>query len=495
MGTFVTPTGFVRPTLQEIKQALEGRFRAVFGADIDTAPEGPIGQIIGEMAYMLASGWEGLQEIYTAHDPSAATDSALDIVAALTGVDRIAAAFAVADLVLYTDTPLVGVSVAAGKQARRVRGGVPFSLRNAVTITPASARDIYLEVPGVTAGTAVTLFTSFGTYHFTATGTDPEFSVLQGIAALVAADTAWDGTAQAYRPADAPLDAQFTARKCLRLFHPTISFSTTTAAPWACPLVGAAGLGDCTIGGPETAEAGEISEIATPVTGWAKVYNLLAASPGRNTETDDELRIRRAQTFRTGYATENAIRQAILNNVLGVISCSVKSNRTAFADADGRPPKSFEVVVQGGETQAIGDTIWNYQPAGIQSFGNIAVSVTDSQGNAQEVWFSKPINLYLWLKVSYSVYNEEVFPTDGAAQMGAAILAWAASEYTLGKDVIPGRIAVPVYSVQGIDQISVLVAVTAHPSDTPTYTADRIPVGPRNAVLADTTRMEFTRTA
>lgn len=493
MGTYVTPTGFTRPTLQEIKLDLEGQFRDVFGVDIDTSAAGPFGQIIGIMAKNLSDAWEGLQEIYTAHDPAAATGTALDIVAALSGVDRIEAANAVADLILYTDTPAPGVLVPAGRQARRVRGGVLFSLRDAVTISPAFARDIYLEVPGVSIGQSVTLFTSFGTYTATALGPDPEFSILEQVAALVNADTAWSGLAQAFRPVNAPADAQFTARPCLRLVFATVPFSVTLSAPWVCPLVGVGGVADCAVAGPETADAGEIREIATPVAGWTRVFNLLAASPGRNLETDDELRIRRAATFRLGNATDEAIKQALLNRVAGIISATVTSNRTLLVDSEGRPPKSFEAVVQGGENQEIGDVIWDTQPSGIESFGNTLVVVQDSEGVDQNVRFTRPEFTYLWIRIIYSLYNEEVFPLDGEAQIASAIVAWAVNEYTMGKDVIPDRVKVPVYSVPGIGPVTVEVSVTPSPAGPPVFGTAVIPIGGRVVALTDTTRILFHR--
>lgn len=522
MGTYVTATGFNKRTLQEIKASLEAKFRTALGTNINTAAPAVIGTIIGVMSKELGDGWDGLQEIYTSHDPAAAVGSSLDIVAALTNVDRIEAAACVADLVLYTDNPTALVTVPNGKQARRVRGGVLFSLRSPVTIATASCRDIYLELPGLVAGVQVTLFCSFGTFTATGTGTDPQFSVMEQIAAQINADTSWDGTATAYRPSAPPATAQFTARKCLRIMHPTINFSVTIATYWECPLVGSHGLGDCLTAGPETADTGEISEIATPVSGWTNVINLMPASPGRNDETDDELRIRRNAATSQGYATEEAIKQAILNNVEGVISCFVKSNRTlgvpytvtefdahllsmglaigttVYApapDDEGRPGKSFEVVVQGGENQDIANTIWGTFAAGIETYGLISVSVVDSEGVSQIIKFSKPSNKYLWIRLEYVVYNEETFPDDGEVQIADSIIAWAPGEYSLGKDIIPERILTPVYTVPGIGKVIVKVAITNSPTDLPTYTTDTISVGARDVALADNSRISFVRTA
>lgn len=490
MGTFVTATGLQKPTLQEIKLRLRERMVVLYGPEVDLSEEGPLGMFIGELAKGFSDSWDGLQEVYTSYDPAQATGMSLDIVAAITGIDRIEAARSVANCLAYTDEAHSGAVVPVGKRARRVRGSLEFSLLSDLTISQASCSDIYLELKDTTPGHTVSLTTSFGVFSTTVLATP--LATLQALAALINADP-WTGTAWAYNgPSTAPLGAQYTDDPTLRLFHPTVNFSTNLTTQFGAFLIGSAGDFECTIDGPEYADPGEIREIATPVSGWLKVYNQVGAIPGRNTETDSELRLRRSQNFAIGYATEDAIRFALLNQVEGVIAATVTSNRTMDV-VNGIPPKAFECVVQGGDPDDIGRTIWRTMPAGIESFGNTEVVTPDSQGKEQSAWFTVPVAKYLHVRVTYKVYSDEDFPLDGEAQIAAAIVAWGATEYILGKDAIPNRVLTPVYKVPGIGDASVEVALTDHPTDTPTFSSVTVPVGGRNYALPSTDRVSFLR--
>jgi hypothetical protein len=190
---------------------------------------------------------------------------------------------------------------------------------------------------------------------------------------------------------------------------------------------------------------GELSEIVTPETGWSAVGNLVAGTTGRAVETNEELRIRRAASLGSGLATETAIVNYIYNHVAGVSSVSVVSNRTLETDSMGRPPKSFEVTVEGGQPQAIGNAIWYAMPAGIQSYGATPVTVTDSEGGAQTVYYTRPTALRIYTRVFYALDSESNFPSDGAARIRAAVLSWVAANGTVGADVYAGKILGSVY--------------------------------------------------
>jgi len=490
MGTFVTLSGLQKPTLQEIKLRLQERMIVLYGPQVDLSDEGPLGMFIGELSKGYSDCWDGIQEVYTGYDPAQATGMSLDIVAALTGIDRIESARSVASCFAYTDEANSGTVVPVGKRVRRIRGNMEFSLLSDLTISQTSCRDIYLELKTTTPGSSVTLTTSFGI--FTTTVLSTPLATLQALANLINADP-WTGVASAYDGAgSAPLGAQYTEDPTLRLYHPTVNFSTTLTSSFGAFLIGSAGDFLCTVDGPEYSDPGEIREIVTPVSNWLKVYNQIGAVPGRNTETDSELRLRRAQNFSVGFATEEAIRFTLLNRVEGVIAATVTSNRTMVV-VDGIPPKAFECVVQGGDPDDIGATIWSTMPAGIESFGNTEVVVVDSQGLNQSTWFTIPGATYLHVRVTYKVYNDEDFPLDGEAQIAQALVDWGATEYVLGKDAIPNRILTPVYTVPGIGDASIEVALTPNPGDTPTWSSSTVSINGRSYALPATTRVSFLR--
>ena len=487
---WVTPEGFQLKTLQEYRQELESIYRDVFGEAVDLSEEGPNGEIISKLALAFSREAQGGQEVWASHDPSQAEGAALDVVCSLTGIKRLAAGQGNAPCLLYAESP-ASVLVPAGKQVRRVRGALVYSLIGATTITPTSCRDIYLNIPAHLVGVTVTLVTTFGT-----------FSVVTGLtasatyAAMAAAIRAsgWTGTAVAFGNAsDAPDGSVYTSQACLRLTHTTQSFGVTLDSPWALIGVGSYGVFLCSSTGPEYALAGEITEIVTPVTGWTKVYNQADANPGRNVETDDELRIRRAQTLRAGYATDDAIRLNLLNSVPNIVTAMVTSNRSDVVDSDGRPPHSYEAVIEGGLDSDIAAVLWKVQPSGIQSVGLLSAPTPDSMGFIRYLNFNRPETVYLWMRVTYWLYDEEVFPSEGEDQIKSALLAWAALEYTLGKNVIPQRAYGTVYTVAGIGRVVVEAAITPGATDTPAYTENTIAISGRQRASLALSRIVVTR--
>jgi len=83
----------------------------------------------------------------------------------------------------------------------------------------------------------------------------------------------------------------------------------------------------------------------TVIAGWASTTNAADFVTGRAQETDAELRARREVSLQIiGAGTDGAIWSRI-GELEGVLAVRVKSNRTLAEDADGIPPKAFEVVV------------------------------------------------------------------------------------------------------------------------------------------------------
>lgn len=497
MGVYLQPTGFKKRSLQQIKLAFEQTFRDIYGPDIDLQPEGRTGHLIGILSKALADNWDGNQEIYSSLDPSQATGTALDVVCALTGVFRIAQAKSRVNVCCYVEATGDGTLIPAGRQVRRTRGALVFSLRTAVTVSSSACRDLYIQAADpLTPGSAVTLTTSFGTFTAIVPNTfDPTLSTYSLLADQINASP-WGGVAQAYPAVSPPFGAQL-AESCLRLLDTETDFGLVFSPTWETPLIGSVGDFECLIYGVETADPGEIDEIVTPEPGWVDAFNQSAANPGRLAETDDQLRIRREQLFGTGNATEFAILNAIYNRVDGVLSASIRSNRSSSVDSDGRPPKSFEVTVQGGTAAQIGKVIWDTQPAGIESAGNQEVQLTDSQGFAQVVKFTIPDTLWLWTDIRYKKYNDETFPPNGETMLRDSILTWAQQEFTVGRDIFPGRFRTPIYQVPGIGLVQIRCALTVAGS-VPAFPADFIgedgfiAVGGRNIALLASSRLTLT---
>ena len=79
----------------------------------------------------------------------------------------------------------------------------------------------------------------------------------------------------------------------------------------------------------------------------------------------------------------------VLNNTTGVVI------EVAF----GRPGKSFEIVVEGGDDTLIAQTIIASKPAGIQTYGSTQVEVFDNYGNPYQIQFSRPIQVPIYVAI------------------------------------------------------------------------------------------------
>lgn len=170
--------------------------------------------------------------------------------------------------------------------------------------------------------------------------------------------------------------------------------------------------------GPTQVADGTLTVIATPVVGWSSVNNPSSAIPGRNVDTDADLRLRReAALARSGSSTADAIRADVLA-VENVTSCQVFENYTDTTGADGLPPHSFEVVLfddAGANDNAVAQAIWGSKAGGIRPYGSESGIATDANGDPRTVPFSRASEIEIW--VEYDVTPRDGYVGDGAFEI------------------------------------------------------------------------------
>ena len=178
--------------------------------------------------------------------------------------------------------------------------------------------------------------------------------------------------------------------------------------------------------GVVVANAGTISVIATPVTGWTIVTNASAAAPGSAAESDVLLRARRDRELRAaGTSPLDAIRAA-LSAVSGVTSVSIVENDTDATDPEtGVPPHAIMCVVQGGTDAAVAAALWASRAAGIRTWGSTSVTLTDAGGWTRTVRFERPAAVNVYAEVSV-VYTSATYAGDAAVQAAAAAVTTGA---------------------------------------------------------------------
>ena len=472
MGTYVTPTGFKRKTLQEVRQELETALKRVFGPAFETAVDSPNGVLISQLALAQSNLWELALEVFVSRDPNEAAGVALDWIAELNGLSRKQATACKVQAMLYSSVE--SLLVPAGSIANRERGALPFSLDADVFIDRNICASLLILDDGSQKSTEYVFHFTFGDVSINNSTSSENLNVLQ-TAIIAAGGFATFPTG--------------SVEGGLLVTHSSGDVGITGALPGDFEFLAMEpGNFTATEEGYQTCEIGELNQVVSPVNGWERVYNVVAGVPGSNVETDTELRVRRAAAARAIHArgTDASIAAHLREDVAGVTAASVVSNRTMLDDADGRPPKSFEALVVGGTDQAVAQNIWQNQPSGIQSYGNTSVEISDGEGVGQIVSFSRPQAKYLWVKIEWQRYSEETAPTND--EIKAALLQWAEKEYKMGVDVISMRILQGLYSgTTGIGNATANVAITDSPTDTPVWQGivAQIPISPSNyAVLA-----------
>lgn len=251
---------------------------------------------------------------------------------------------------------------------------------------------------------------------------------------------------------------------------PTTRFVTTEGGTIGAITTGILDLAcECEVTGPVHANSGSLTVIETPISGADSVTNTLDAILGRNIETDAELRQRRLENLqRPGSAVVVGIRSKVAA-VPGVTQVIVVENDTDVIDSQNRPPHSIEVVVYGGENDAIADAILASKAAGIQTVGTVTQEIVDSQGVSHIINFNRPADkdIYVGIEIDANTDLNEgaVYPDNGDDLIAAAVLAYGLT-HIIGQDVIVNRFWTPINTVPGVIGIVVKVGLAPTPSGT-----------------------------
>ena len=474
MAFGLSSSGFSRKRLEDIKSELEAEFRSEFG-DVNTAPDSVIGRIIGIIAKGQADTWEQLQAVYNSQYPDSADGFSLDNVAALVGVQRLAAT---RSTVTASASGAEGTALTTGRVVEVPDTGERFESTQSVTITKSNAVDIDVSVANVLDSTTYTITVNGTALDFTSDASATEAEIIAGLVSAV------NGGSE-------PVSATDNGDNTMTIDADSVdtSFNASVDANLQIDQVASPMPMRSQNTGPIEALSGTLTEIVTPVSGWASVTNAEDADEGRNTETDEELRTRRAQSLQVaGSGTVESIR-ARLREVTNVEDAFVIENRTDSTDGSGRPSHSFEVVVAGGLDQDIADTLWEHKPAGIETYGTENINVTDSQGNTQVINFSRATEIYMHVKVTYTKYTEETFPSDGESQIEDNVLEYGQT-HSIGEDVIVQRFFGPIFEVPGIATVTVEIATSATAGGSPgAYQTTNLAISQTETAVFDSSRI------
>lgn len=150
------------------------------------------------------------------------------------------------------------------------------------------------------------------------------------------------------------------------------------------------------------ASAGAITKIGTPTLGWQSVTNPQAATVGVPVESDDQLRARQAKsTALPSVALWDGILASLLD-LDGVTRVSGVNNDTDQTDSNGIPAHTIAMIVEGGQVDEIGKTIFLKKCEGTGTFGSVSSTYVDEYGFPHNIHFSRPtiVPIYVTLTIN-----------------------------------------------------------------------------------------------
>ncbi|WP_066922808.1 baseplate J/gp47 family protein [Methylobacterium sp. CCH5-D2] len=214
----------------------------------------------------------------------------------------------------------------------------------------------------------------------------------------------------------------------------------------------------CSEPGAVAADPGALSVIETPVPGWQSVSNPRAAVPGAPIERDPALRRRQAASTMAGAATVVGGMIAEIGNLPGVIHARGYINPTLAVDQNGLPPRSYALVIEGGDAGAIASVIGRKAPPGVPPIGNTRASYIDPFGIAQTITFTRPTIVPATYQVRLRA--KRGFTDDVKADIRAALATFTESvgiggQLERGGAYVPARLGngpgSETYSLVGVD--------------------------------------------
>lgn len=459
----VDVNGFTVKTLEEILQSTTNRATSpdYFGEDFPTTPDSGFGIFNGVFAAAIKDQWDITNNVAAMANLDEAEGKWLDDIGAYRGVTRLGAKSSSGELLV---TEQDGLVIPANYPFRYTDTQEVVTSNQAYTLSASACSGAYFNIPSVTTGETYTITVNGDTYSVIASPSDTVETVhlALGAAILAGGGQEYSGIGSATKVIVSNGSADNTL---------AVSSSATVTLVKISMYIKATAVNTGVL---YFFQGRPIKAVGTPAI--AEVYIVTEWVAGRDVETDEDFRLRIAKLgVSKGAATKPTI-EATVRDVNGVTSASVVENITRDFDSEGRPPKSYEVYVDGGETPAIAEALWASKPCGIETYGDISGQVTDENGDIHVVNFSRFSNKFGWVKVTYEINEEEILPENHEYLIRQAVVD-KGNSLERGEDLEATKFYGAIYSkVQGVYVNLVETAITNTATETPAYSTTRKPV-------------------
>lgn len=156
--------------------------------------------------------------------------------------------------------------------------------------------------------------------------------------------------------------------------------------------------------------------ISTPTLGWQTASFVADATVGAPIEPDAQLRKRQSRS--TALPAQSIIGglYGSIANLVGVEALKIYENDTDVMDANGLPPHSIAVVIEGGDATQIAQAIEKKKTPGTNTFGNIGIIVADPVGLPLQINFFIPLQITISVALTIKAEPGYVDATGTAIQ-------------------------------------------------------------------------------
>lgn len=230
-----------------------------------------------------------------------------------------------------------------------------------------------------------------------------------------------------------------------------------------------------------------LTTIITPVTGVERITNPYESVAGSDIETDNELRLRAANslTYRATSIFDGMLAQIL--QLAGVSKIAGKENNTKNSVSYKGimlEPNSIAVVIKGGDLQAIGKVILENKTVGADVMGDIDINVYEEiskQTSTMRIY--RPTQVALKAELQVAINN--LTTQDYAEQLKNQIINIIDS-YNINDEIIPFQVAsnLSLMNVKLVDFKMGLVSASATYNPIQLSFTDEATISPANIVVS-----------
>lgn len=478
----LTENGLVIRRYPELFQAIKNKLIEDVYTGISVEEDIFLGQIVQILSNEYAALEEVLLALNDSLDRDKAAGAALDRLVYLLGDSRNAATPSAGNVEFLLEE---GVTVPQGTTVENPSTGDTFSATTSITATQGKHKFILYEVSSVLNSTEYLVTVNGVDHTYTSDVDATESEIVTGLSNAIMAVSSSVYAAQPFIidgttylkivSIDTVTDISTNVLQYLTPYQIKVS------VPFEADEVGAI-----------KAPVNTVTRLVSGVGGVFSLSNDISFGVGRLRETDTELRTRVSQVTNTVQGLTYSGMYSSLINIDEVSNVTLLVNGSNATDVNGLPPHSFEAIVDAPDTAAINTkiatVIWEGKPIGIEEYAdpNVAtkteVTITDDNGQPRTIEFSRPEDIFIALRFTYTLDDESELPANVSDVIKALAVAYGQT-LTSGKDVNTQKFSSYVFlNTTGMDSIVCEAQTLASEGAAPdggSWSTSNIPISPR----------------